>query len=76
MNLWLRSQDKKTLLKASRIDVIETDIMCYFGYEYEEVYIATYNSKERALEVLDEIQTEISNYVGTVAQIVYQMPKE
>lgn len=53
MELWIRSQDKKVLIICSKLyvggtygnEIIEED-MCSLG---------KYRSKERALEVLDEI---------------------
>lgn len=81
MNLWIRSQDKRKLIKASSIilDVSlsskETGIKGYFGSN-QYAMLGYYKNEKRALEVLDEINDEISYYVGTTAQIVYQMPKE
>ena len=43
------------------------------GYE---TLVGHYETKQRALEVLDEIQIELSNYVGTTVQVVYEMPQE
>jgi len=79
MELWIRSQDRSELFKVSKLKAsggaytiatikdVETDI----GLGY-------YKSKKRALEVLDEIQWELSkrdlgqpNYTG-----IYEMPKE
>ena len=39
--------------------------------------VGIYKTKERALEVLDEIQDLLQNaYVGSLNRIVYQMPAE
>ena len=39
--------------------------------------LGTYETKERAIEVLDEIQDLLQNaYVGNANRIVYQMPKD
>lgn len=39
--------------------------------------IGTYKTKERAIEVLDEIQDLLQNaYVGGSNRVVYQMPKD
>ncbi len=83
--MWVRSQDKENLLnnplriyiKKSNKNISDFEIK---GTTYDEcICLGVYKSKERALEVLDEIQklliamprTEIPfNY------IVYQMPKE
>lgn len=67
MELWIRSQDRKNLIKIS---ALYTDIPSDFGQEGFGVYcdkrdsyisnallkIGQYKTKERALEVLDEIQ--------------------
>ena len=79
--MWVRTQDKMSLIEVQGFQI------CYIkneDEEYWEIYtigtsLGKYNSKERALEVLDEIQklliamprTEIPfNY------IVYKMPEE
>ena len=75
--MWIRTQDKETLLNVNCIDVYNLNknewIIEACGND-----LGTYESKERAIEVLDEIQklliamprTEIPfNY------IVYQMPE-
>lgn len=57
MELWIRSQDKETLILANHLDIYCVD-------EEENIYaieecgndLGNYISKERALEVLDEIQ--------------------
>ena len=55
MELWIRSQDKERLMKA-------TDIRIYYAKK-ENIWVIEdcddlgyYQTKERALEVLDEIQ--------------------
>ena len=73
--MWIRSQSKETLLKATKIFIHDNQVFASMEDGFDEM-VGEYKSKERALEVLDEIQTEISNYVGTMAQIVYEMPKE
>ena len=80
--MWIRSQDKGYLVKDPIIDIdtkkSETYILdrTYAKEPFIGRILGVYKSKERALEVLDEIHDEISNYVGTMAQIVYQMPKK
>ena len=64
MELWIRSQDKLDLMKCKSIHIeeipssTEVAILCYAsGDKYST--IGYYKSKERALEVLDEIQNMI-----------------
>ncbi len=57
MNLWVRSQDKRILQKVDNIfldaNYEDKRISTYDG---DNVELGTYKTKERALEVLDEIQ--------------------
>lgn len=86
MELWIRSQDREKLLKVNGLQYqnckleenvcVEANIILGLYGSCDSEIIGEYKTKERALEVLDEIQIEISNYVGTMAEIVYEMPKE
>ncbi len=84
MNLWIRSQDKERLTEVN-------DLRIYYGKE-EDLWaiedcddLGYYKTKERALEVLDEIQNILKHislqtnnnnqFVGTTTY-VYEMPKE
>lgn len=69
MELWIRSQDKKNLVKIRQISLNYQNnkqiIANYMPELYEnsgEYYelLGTYKTKERALEVLDEIQNKIN----------------
>lgn len=100
MELWIRSQDRMNLVKIKQINVNYRDsrhiIANYIPEMYEnagEYYelLGTYETKERALEVLDEIQelfikkdivkSELNKDGLTMVSmpitcIVYEMPKE
>ena len=89
--MWIRTQDKETLLNVNCIDVYNLNknewIIEACGND-----LGTYKSKERALEVLDEIQKKINDIkkdflmacmrekgvydVIAWNDFVYQMPKE
>lgn len=59
MELWIRSQDKRRLGKIIYLELNNDDYGFYImGWidKFEGTIIATYKTKERALEVLDEIQ--------------------
>ena len=88
MELWIRSQDKKTLSIAKNIRLDR-----YLGGKENNIIsndffeIGKYKTEERALEVLDEIQSCIENLgTGDLPQgissgyiydrRVYEMPKE
>lgn len=74
MELWIRSQDELLLTKIDYIIVNGLDIF------NQNQLIGTYQTYERALEVLDSIQRriEIINNVdnNTFAECVYEMPKD
>lgn len=89
MELWIRSQDRKSLKKVS-------DITTHFGNAkfgiYEEMIpIGYYETEKRALKILDEIQKiikwcqtdmrnvtigDVDNLIGSFEDYVYEMPKE
>ena len=92
MELWIRSQQKEMLIKATdiRLKYSDTAKDNLFFITCNDTKIAMYKSRERALEVLDEIQEFIENK-GKIkitqdineitsevedAKRVYQMPKE
>ena len=79
MELWIRSQDKKHLMKCEAIMYEETGTgygLRVFTKNYD-FNIARYETKERALEVLDEIQDLLQNaYIGNANRIVYKMPEK
>ena len=65
MELWIRSQDRESLTKVSNVQYtykegnLYTDVRGkhYIGTYYDNLKIlGEYETKERALEVLDEIQ--------------------
>lgn len=62
MELWIRSQDKTTLIKSYEIYIAEYGEGSYVIRAKRSSHIlGTYNSFERALEVLDEIQNKLKN---------------
>ena len=65
MELWIRSQDRGSLVKVDNLYVSVGNYICYYvekGKEIPNTYyrpsgeLGRYKTKERALEVLDEIQ--------------------
>ena len=86
MELWIRSQDRMNLVKINQVSLNYQNskqiIANYIPdiYENSGVYyelLGTYETKGRAIEVLDEIQDLLQNaYVGGSNRIVYQMPKD
>ena len=99
MELWVRSQDKMNLVKIKQINIdYQNNKQIIANYEPEQYensscfyeLLGTYKTKERALEILDEIQNLMlkgafakkENGLGEVLDyipnnlIIYQMPKE
>ena len=77
MELWIRSQDKRHLIKADYVSIMENNIInvASSGWDYD---VAKYKSEERALEVLDEIQHKLITLCDSMNRhlYVYEMPKE
>lgn len=97
MELWIRSQDKQSLVKVDNLYISIGNYICYYvekGKEKPETYyrpageLARYETNERALEILDDIQNIICGNtnpailkgVGAISDkaknIFYQMPEE
>lgn len=84
-NLWIRSQDKEALRKVNMGVMYWTDIdnrNCIVNIDNATGYsiMGVYQTKERALEVLDEIQNRINEIANiddaNYIKAVYEMPKE
>ena len=75
MELWIRSQDRTFLRKVNTIGIVEGRDFWSID-ENLTVSFGKYKTKERAIEVLDEIQDLLQNaYVGNANRIVYKMPE-
>lgn len=62
MELWIRSQDRKELRPQPKlgIDKLENKYYIVDRYNFESaIILGVYETEERALEVLDEIQNAI-----------------
>ena len=47
MNLWIRSQDKRTLINTKRVDVDDTNIIVWDEGKYaSEIYLGHINQKK------------------------------
>lgn len=87
MELWIRTQDKETILKTDRLDYDFSDGHHRIMANTFETLIAEYKTKKRALEVLDEIQNKINlinlgcDFGSPMIDLknpiyIYQMPEE
>ena len=72
MELWIRSQDKLKLAKVDFIYTVEEEkgFVIYGGGPE----LGTYSSKQRILQILDEIQNIKDN--SDKDKITYVMPQE
>ena len=62
MDLWIRSQDKEILCKADCVDIMHLgggNANIFLNCTFPDLIVGTY-TKERALEVLDEIQNYLT----------------
>ena len=76
MELWIRTQDKTTLIRSYEIYIAEHGKNSYVIRAKRTSHIlGAYNSFERALEVLDEIQNILETR-NDIQQMVYEMPQE
>lgn len=78
MNLWVRSQDKRILQKVDNIfldaNYEDKRISTYDG---DNVELGTYKTKERALEVLNEIQEYMNFDIKLKLETcIYEMPED
>jgi hypothetical protein len=55
--MWIRSQDKERIMKVKEVYLVKSNKQ--FRLYSDELFLGEYNSQERALEVLDEIQKNI-----------------
>lgn len=86
MDLWIRTQDRTTLIRSYEIYIIEQQNRCLIRAKRTSHILGSYDTYERALEVLDEIQDELigsdfmpmnENEIMTCGSArVYEMPKE
>lgn len=80
--LWIRSQDKHILAKYNRLAVSQTtpktqaQVMGFVGYDFGYETLGRYKTKERALEVLDEIQNLLFNKEIKIESLKVQQEKE
>ncbi|MBO8161360.1 MAG: hypothetical protein H0Z24_06950 [Thermosipho sp. (in: Bacteria)] len=65
--MWIRSQNRTKLIKVKAINVVNHQVFGYLNETEEPQYngflIGEYQSEERALEVLDDIQDFIEKQI-------------
>ena len=75
--LWITTQDKKSLISAKEVTVKGKKIVGVIGSATLDEWskdLGKYESNERALEILDEIFTEIEDSSGVF--VTFTMPEK
>lgn len=73
MLIGIRSQDRKILAVVNSVDINYNSYQRIYEIwgNYKDYELGTYPTEERAMEVLDDIQTAVEKKLK-----VFQMPKE
>lgn len=72
MLIWIRSQDRKILVAVNSVDIDYNRVIYVWDNTTDEsIVLGIYATAERAMEVLDDIQSAIEKQMK-----VFQMPKE
>lgn len=76
MQLWIRSQNKRCLIKVQSLIIEKNEagnrwiLVNYFGES--ETYLGIYNTEERAVEILDNIE----HWMTQRNELIYEMPEK
>ena len=77
MDLWVRTQDKKRIMNCLDIGIAmhacknAKPNICETGHDI----LGTYDTEERCIEILNEIQAKMMASVAGQGCLVYQMPE-
>jgi len=76
--MWLRSQDKTELIKVNRVQAENYRIYTFPSSDSASwVELGNYDTKQRAMEVLDEIQEQLVKQNNTTFGMkVFEMPQK
>lgn len=72
----IKSQDKNCLIKFNQSIFMVTIADDYHYIEVDNIYVAKYKTRTRALEILKEIEQIIIDESYNLYPIIYQMPEE
>lgn len=75
MDLWVRSQDKMTLKKINDLSISQNLFTDEYTIFCDKYVFGDYATKERAIEVLDEVQRYIDLH-RMMKFDIYEMPEE
>lgn len=64
MSLWVRSQDKKTLVKVDMVELLNFENFIVAYTSIKVVDLGKYSTKEKALKVLDMLQMCITGEIA------------
>ena len=79
MGIWIRTQDKENLINAIAVGVDETNIFVIIKNDRVGPFvIGTYSSEEKALKVLDMIETHLEDLEYKIhnRNVIFQMPDD
>lgn len=81
MDLWIRTQSKEQLLLAQeiklQINTYDGECQILIANKHTYHYAGKYKTKERALEILDEVQNMIKQrYICNVNSLIHQADKD
>lgn len=74
--LWVRSQDKTTLIKPYEIYIAEYNKNYVIRAKRTSHILGVYQTFERTLEVLDDIQRKIEDDLDYKLSCAYEMPEK
>ena len=74
--MWIRSQFRKTLLNASEFHIVER--YGEFGVYAGAVVLGNYSTEEKAMKVMDMIESAIIEHeiAKAKSKIIFYMPKD
>ena len=74
--MWVRSQFRKTLLNASEFHIVER--YGEFGVYAGAVVLGNYSTEEKAMKVMDMIESAIIEHeiAKAKSKIIFYMPKD
>ena len=82
MSLWIRSQDKEILAECNVLKLKYTSVnnrfYIYADSKGEKVYLGGYSTREKALKVLDMIETHLEELEYKIhnRNVIFQMPDD
>lgn len=81
MDLWIRSQDRTKIVKAPSIEIErvykeETRKDTFYLCVDSSFWMGQYDTEERALEIINEIEATLKIFSKSREIFVYEMPKE